>query len=686
LDEEEYKETIENLTLMAKELKADISIICERKIEDSTSICTTTIDKGKQYSLESTGNSSKGKVLTKKNLITSNKVPKQQLKKDNKVTSSSISAISSLSLSSSSSSSTTTTTATTTTEAITATSSSTKIEDSSTSHINGISSTMDSMNSDNDNNNDTVILKKNKIQTKMVAELLVRSFEDGKYLDLRLAVCGNVDSGKSTLIGVLTRGKLDNGRGLARLNVFQHKHEISSGRTSSISHQIMGFDSKGNIVNYSQHDTIDQQIGWREIVDKSSKVVTFIDLAGHERYLKTTVFGMTGHVPDYSLIVVGSNMGVTRMTKEHIGLSLALKLPMIFIVTKIDICPENILKETLDSINKILKLPGVRKLPYIVKNEDDVIAAARNVPSDRICPIFLVSHVTGENLNLLKTFFNIMPLRKDWESLVGKSAEFFIDQTFFVSGVGTVVSGFVNQGTIKLGDTLNLGPDGNGQWRKAQVKGIHVKRNPVKSCFAGQHASFALKKEKRSAIRKGMVMVEEEHPKAIWEFTAEILVLYHSTTISAKYQPVIHTMCVRQSAKIVTIFDKDSLRTGDKAKVKFRFLFRPEYVKVGARLIFREGNTKGLGVITGLIFPENETADNHNVDILPQPPESIINHHHHKNNNNNNNNSQLSVTTSTSSSSNLQTKQEKTPTSANSTASSSSSSSQAIHYDNDRLF
>jgi len=71
---------------------------------------------------------------------------------------------------------------------------------------------------------------------------------------------------------------------------------------------------------------------------------------------------MTGHVPDYSLIVVGSNMGVTRMTKEHIGLSLALKLPIIVIITKIDICPENVLKETLDSINKILKLPGVRKI------------------------------------------------------------------------------------------------------------------------------------------------------------------------------------------------------------------------------------------------------------------------------------------------------------------------------------
>jgi len=442
--------------------------------------------------------------------------------------------------------------------------------------------------------------KEEKSPIKKVAEILVRSIsETGKYLDLRIAVCGNVDSGKSTFIGVLTKGKLDNGRGLARTNVFNHKHEITSGRTSSISHQILGFDTKGVIVNYSQHEL--GQPSWKEIIDQSAKVITFIDLAGHEKYLKTTVFGMTGSVPDYSLVVVGSNMGITRMTKEHIGLCIALKIPMVFIVTKIDICPENVLKETLDSINKILKLPGVRKLPYLVRNDEDVITCSKNIASDRISPIFLISHVTGENIDLLKKFLNLLPLRRDWESQSKKPAEFFIDQTFFVTGVGTVVSGIVTQGKIGVGDSLSLGPDGNGQWKKISIKSIHCKRNQVKTVYAGQHASFAIKKEKRSNIRKGMVLLEDENPKAVWEFAAEVLVLYHSTTISSNYQPVIHCMCVRQCAKIVSLFDKDSLRTGDKAKVKFRFMFRPEYIKVGERLIFREGRTKGLGIITDII-------------------------------------------------------------------------------------
>lgn len=62
---------------------------------------------------------------------------------------------------------------------------------------------------------------------------------------------GNVDSGKSTLLGVLTHGELDNGRGRSRLNLFRHLHEIQTGRTSCISHEIVGFNSNGEVYVYS---------------------------------------------------------------------------------------------------------------------------------------------------------------------------------------------------------------------------------------------------------------------------------------------------------------------------------------------------------------------------------------------------------------------------------------------------
>ena len=66
--------------------------------------------------------------------------------------------------------------------------------------------------------------------------------------EIRLAVIGNVDSGKSTLVGCLTKGIKDDGRGLARQYVFNYLHEKDSGRTSSIAEEIIGFRD-GKIVS-----------------------------------------------------------------------------------------------------------------------------------------------------------------------------------------------------------------------------------------------------------------------------------------------------------------------------------------------------------------------------------------------------------------------------------------------------
>jgi GTPase len=57
-------------------------------------------------------------------------------------------------------------------------------------------------------------------------------------MEVRICVVGNVDAGKSTMLGVLTRGGLDDGRGKARVALFRHKHEIETGRTSSVGMEV----------------------------------------------------------------------------------------------------------------------------------------------------------------------------------------------------------------------------------------------------------------------------------------------------------------------------------------------------------------------------------------------------------------------------------------------------------------
>ncbi|KAJ3333425.1 hypothetical protein HDU76_008236 [Blyttiomyces sp. JEL0837] len=414
-------------------------------------------------------------------------------------------------------------------------------------------------------------------------------------LELRIAVVGNVDAGKSTLLGVLTKGVLDDGRGRARVNLFRHKHEVESGRTSSVGLEIMGFNSKGETLTTAMLGKT--KLNWDDICVSASKVLSFIDLAGHEKYLKTTVFGLSGCAPDfvqlladtYFLRKIGSNAGIIGMTKEHLGLALALQVPVYIVVTKIDMCPKNVLESTLKQLTKILKSSGCRKIPMFIKTPGDVLMTAGHFVSERICPIFLVSNLTGEGLDLLKMFLNVLHANSLGRYNVDSPVEYQITDTFSVPGVGTVVSGTVMGGIVHVGDSLLLGPDSTGQFHPTIVKSIQRKRVNVPCASAGQSASFALKKVKRSTIRKGMVMLSKSaDAKAVYEFEAEILVLYHSTTIGAKYQAMLHCGCVRQTAKIIGM-DKQVLRTGDRALVQFRFIQHPEYMKVGTRLLFREG-------------------------------------------------------------------------------------------------
>ena len=94
-----------------------------------------------------------------------------------------------------------------------------------------------------------------------------------------------------------------------------------------------------------------------------------------------------------------------------------------------------------------------------------------------------------------------------------------------------------------------------------------------------------------------MALVHESlQPRASWWFDAEIAVLTHATTIQPRYQAVIHCEIIRQAARVVAM-DRERLRSGDRAMVRFRFLQHPEYLTEGTRFVFREGRTEGIGMI-----------------------------------------------------------------------------------------
>lgn len=132
-------------------------------------------------------------------------------------------------------------------------------------------------------------------------------------------------------------------------------------------------------------------------------------MCGHEKYLKTTMHGLTSLYPDYAQLVVAANRGITKMTKEHIGISAALGLPMFVVFTKIDYTPEEQYKENMDKMCKIMK-NNLKRKPVLIKTDDDIVQIINNVGQGTLCPIFSISAVTGEGIEVLKKFISMLPM------------------------------------------------------------------------------------------------------------------------------------------------------------------------------------------------------------------------------------------------------------------------------------
>ncbi len=157
----------------------------------------------------------------------------------------------------------------------------------------------------------------------------------------------------------------------------------------------MGFDEKGNQVLPDRFNQMKKKY-WKEVVERSTKIISILDLCGHEKYLKTTINGLTGLVPDYCCVVIGANMGLQKMTKEHIGLCLFLKIPFFIIITKIDLAPQNKYQETRDEIKKLLKHKLLSRHPIIIDAEtsvNEIEKSAHMMKSKHLSPIFSVSSI-----------------------------------------------------------------------------------------------------------------------------------------------------------------------------------------------------------------------------------------------------------------------------------------------------
>ncbi len=316
-------------------------------------------------------------------------------------------------------------------------------------------------------------------------------------------------------------------------------------------------------------------------------------MGGHERYLRTTLKGLMGYDVDYVMLVVGADDGLSIMGREHLAVSTVLRFPIFIVITKIDKFPESRITEIINQIKEVLKIPGINRLPMTVEDEGDILNGIIGIRTKRVVPIFKVSNVTGQGLDLLIKFLNMLPPKR---TVPSSDPLVYIDETYNVPGVGPVVLGSVIRGKISTNDNVFIGPNKYSEFKEVRVKSIQLNRVFVDSVEPGSIATFALQGIDRESLRKGMVLIKTQ-PRAVRSFWSKVILLHHPTTIKEGYVATMHLHTIRQAVRFSKIA-RGLLRTGDTSEVQLTFLFRPEYVEPGQIFVFREGRTRGLGIIT----------------------------------------------------------------------------------------
>ncbi|HDM22718.1 MAG: GTP-binding protein [Methanomicrobia archaeon] len=397
-----------------------------------------------------------------------------------------------------------------------------------------------------------------------------------------IGTIGHVDHGKSTLIGTLITGQKDDGSGKTRIFLDFLPHEIERGLTAEIAYAVYGFDDEGNPMKLKNPLNKKEVAG---VVDKAKKLISFVDCPGHAPWLRTTIRGILGQKVDYALLVIDASEGVTSITKEHMGIAIAMEMPMIIVLTKMDRVSEEEAKAVEENISILLKKLG--RIPYKVKNHDI------NIENEKIVPILKCSAITKEGFDLLDRVLFKLPDRTKKPEKLEKPFLMYIDKVYSIKGVGTVVTGRVMQGVIENNRDLYLGPFEDG-YRKIRGQTIMEHYHYLNRAEAGDVVGIALKNVKKEEIKRGMILSEKEGKK-VREFIGDVFILSHPTTIKEGYEPVLHLETISESVRFEEIYGKEYLSVGDRAKVRMRFKYNAYHIEEGEKFIFREGRSKGIG-------------------------------------------------------------------------------------------
>ena len=153
----------------------------------------------------------------------------------------------------------------------------------------------------------------------------------------------------------------------------------------------------------------------------STKLLTFIDIGGHEKYSKSLVLGLCSQSPQYALLVISAINNLSKITEQHFKLANLSQIPLIIVITHTDVASETQIDELVMSINELVSREMKDKYTIVIKNIEDIVLVSRLMGKEDPIPIFLVSNTNGKNHDLFTGFLNLLPSLNSFENSINLS-------------------------------------------------------------------------------------------------------------------------------------------------------------------------------------------------------------------------------------------------------------------------
>ncbi|HHW95581.1 MAG TPA: selenocysteine-specific translation elongation factor [Mogibacterium sp.] len=328
------------------------------------------------------------------------------------------------------------------------------------------------------------------------------------------------------------------------------------------------------------------ELGFAHIPNDAGYNIGVIDVPGHEKFIKNMLAGIGGI--DFVLFVVAADEGVMPQTEEHFEILQALGIDDgIIAITKTDMVDEEWLEMLIDDVENFVK---------------DSFLEGR--------PIVPVSSKTGDNIQKLK---EELIAKCNRETKRREEKELFrlpVDRVFTMSGFGTVVTGTLVDGTVKVGDQVFVEPKGT----PAKIRGIQTYGKETETAVAGQRTAINLSNIKKEDIERGDVLAAGDAVIVTNMIDVKLKVFSSSDRVIINNSRVHLYSGSKEALCKVVLLDRDSLSAGEETFAQLR-LEEPMALRRKDKFIIRFYSpiiTVGGGEIID-VMPEKHKRNRENV-------------------------------------------------------------------------